>query len=116
MVARRVKRPSSFSVGTRPKLSSTRTTNARDAMKYLMMSQSEPSRKSLERRVTERVQTVREHAKRQGVTDQAATMAVLNYTKIMHSRKSRKTTTVTKIHARGNRGALSRMVTNDPKI
>jgi hypothetical protein len=59
--------------------------HARDAMKYLVMSQPEPSRKSLERQVTERVQAVMERSKREGVTDdQAATMAVLNYTKIMH--------------------------------
>jgi hypothetical protein len=39
----------------------------------------------LERRVTERVQSVMQEANRHGATDdQAATMAVLNYTKIMH--------------------------------
>ena len=54
-------------------------------MKYFVMSMPEPSRKSLERRVVERVYTVREEAKKQGATDdQAATMALLNYTKIMH--------------------------------
>jgi hypothetical protein len=59
--------------------------HARDAMKYIVMSQPEPSRKSLEQRVTERVYTIREEAKKQGVTDdQAATMAVINYTRIMH--------------------------------
>ena len=84
-------------------------------MKYLMMSQSEPSRKSVERRVTERVQTVREHAKRQGVTDRAATMAVLNYSKIMHE-EIEEDNPSHESHAQGNRGALSRMVTNDPKI
>ena len=59
--------------------------HARDAMKYLIMTQPEPSRKSLERRVVERVQAVVERGRREGVTDdQAATMAVLNYTKILH--------------------------------
>ncbi len=43
--------------------------HARDAMKYLVMSQPEPSRKSLERRVVERVYTMQEEAKKQGVTD-----------------------------------------------
>ena len=59
--------------------------HARDAMKYLIMSQPEPSRKSLERRVVERVQTEMQRSLQDGVSsDQAATMAVLNYTKMMH--------------------------------
>jgi hypothetical protein len=59
--------------------------HARDAMKYIVMSLPEPSRKSLERRVIERVQTVREQSKREGATDdQAATNMVLQYTRIMH--------------------------------
>ena len=58
--------------------------HARDAMKYLVMSMPEPSRKSLERRVTERVHSLQEEAKKRGVTsDDAATTAVLNYSKIM---------------------------------
>jgi hypothetical protein len=59
--------------------------HARDAMKYFIMSRPEPSRKSLERRVDERVQEARDQAKRQGATDdEAATNAVLQHTKIMH--------------------------------
>ena len=58
--------------------------HARDAMKYLIMSLPEPSRKSIHRRVAERVQAGMEQSKREGATDdQAATMAVLNYIKIM---------------------------------
>ncbi len=58
--------------------------HARDAMKYLVMSMPEPSRKSLERRVVERVNTMREEATKRGVTsDEAATNAVLQYNKIM---------------------------------
>ena len=40
--------------------------HARDAMKYLLMSRPEPSRKSLERRVMERVQSVMEQARETG--------------------------------------------------
>jgi hypothetical protein len=59
--------------------------HARDAMKYLVMSLPEPSRKSKERRVAERAYAVSEEAKKQGATDdQAATNMVLQYTKIMH--------------------------------
>jgi hypothetical protein len=58
--------------------------HARDAMKYLIMSQPEPSRKSLGRRASERVQAGMEQSKREGATDeQAATMAGLNHNKIM---------------------------------
>jgi hypothetical protein len=54
-------------------------------MKYFIMSRPEPSRKSLERRVDERVQAGREQAIKQGATsDEAATQAVVNYTKFMH--------------------------------
>jgi hypothetical protein len=58
--------------------------HARDAMKYFVMTQPEPSRKSLNRRVGERVQVAMHEARRQGTTDdQAATNAVLQYTKIL---------------------------------
>ena len=53
-------------------------------MKYLVMSMPEPSRKSLERRVTERVHTLQGEAIKRGVTtDEAATSAVVQYSKIM---------------------------------
>ena len=59
--------------------------HARDAMKYLVMSQPEPSQKSFERRVVERAQATIQRAKQEGATDdQAATMAVLNYTRLTH--------------------------------
>ena len=59
--------------------------HARDAMKYIVMSQPEPSRKSPERRAGERMQEAREQAKREGATDdQAMTNAMLRYTKLMH--------------------------------
>ncbi len=59
--------------------------HARDAMKYLLMSQPEPSQKSLERRIGEKVQTFVETAQKQGVDkDAAATSLVVQYTKMMH--------------------------------
>lgn len=59
--------------------------HARDAMKYLLMSCPEPSRKSLDRRVAERIQAVMEVARQEGVSDDAAiTQAMLQYTKIAH--------------------------------
>jgi len=59
--------------------------HARDAMKYVVMSLPEASRKPLGRRVAERMQATIEEAKRMGADpDQAATNAVLQYTRIAH--------------------------------
>lgn len=59
--------------------------HARDAMKYLLMSHPEPSRKSLDRRVAERIENIRETALQQGVPEDAAvTQAMFQYSKIRH--------------------------------
>jgi hypothetical protein len=59
--------------------------HARDAMKYFLMMQPEPTRKSLERRLGEEVQTFMESAQKQGLSaDDAATNVMLRYTKMTH--------------------------------
>jgi hypothetical protein len=59
--------------------------HARDAMKYFLMMQPEPSRKSLERRLEERVEATKQQAINEGATsDQAVTNAVLQYVRLMH--------------------------------
>lgn len=57
--------------------------HARDAMKYLLMSQPEPSRKSLDRRVAESFETIMETARQQGKSEaEAVTQLMLQRGKI----------------------------------
>lgn len=56
--------------------------HARDAMKYMVMSHPEPAQKSLERRVGERLDAIRQRTGDPN-SEAAATMAVLQYQKIL---------------------------------
>ena len=60
--------------------------HARDAMKYMVMSHPEPAKKSLERRVQERLTTLIQRERSKGIeagSDQAMTSAMVNYQKIL---------------------------------
>jgi hypothetical protein len=70
--------------------------HARDAMKYFLMMQPEPSRKPRGQRVSERIQATFEEAKRMGADpDQAMTSAVFQYSRIMHEEQEEDTPAIT---------------------
>ncbi|MGO8794725.1 MAG: hypothetical protein ACLQLC_07880 [Candidatus Sulfotelmatobacter sp.] len=70
--------------------------HARDAMKYFLMMQPEPSRKPRGQRVSERIQATLEEAKRKGVDpDQAMTSTVFQYGRIMREEQEEDTPTIT---------------------